>query len=81
MPFRRTGTVRCALPSSNSSCLLGAVPTSSARKRSRLNAPALIELAKMRHCLLDNAPPDPHAAHQTPVAMNLPVLPFANCVA
>ena len=51
-----------------------------ARKRSRLNAPVLIELAEMRHRLLDDAPPDTHAAHQPPIAVNLPVL-LANRVA
>src|ERR1700675_2786959 len=34
----------------------------------------------MRHRLLDDAPPHPHAAHQPPVAVDLPVLP-ANGVA
>src|SRR5713101_6571934 len=52
----------------------------SARKRSCLNASVLIELAKMRHRLLDDAPPDAHAAHQAPIAVNLPVL-LANRVA
>jgi hypothetical protein len=45
------------------------------RQRPRLNAPTLIELAKMRHRLLDDTPSNAHAAHQPPIAMNLPVLP------
>jgi hypothetical protein len=49
-------------------------------QRPRFNATVLVELAKMRHRLLDDAPPDAHAAHQTPVAVNLPVL-LANRVA
>src|SRR6266851_2813777 len=59
--------------------LLGSADQS-ARKRSRLNASVPIELAKMRHRLLDDAPPDAHTAHQTPIAVNLPVL-LANRVA
>ena len=51
-----------------------------ARKRPRLNASVLIELAKMRHRLLNDTPPDAHAAHQPPIAVNLPVL-LANRVA
>src|SRR5216684_5737503 len=59
--------------------LLGSTDQS-ARKRSCLNASVLIELAKMRHRLLDDASPDAHAAHQAPIAVNLPVL-LANRVA
>jgi hypothetical protein len=36
----------------------------------------LIELAKMRHRLLDDASPDTHAAHEPPIAVKLPVLPY-----
>src|SRR5439155_24194270 len=39
-----------------------------------------IDLAKMRHRLLDDAPPNPHAAHQAPIAVNLSIL-LANRVA
>src|SRR5271157_4057538 len=45
-----------------------------ARQRARLDPPALVELAKMRDRLLDHPPPNPNAAHQGPIAMNLPVL-------
>src|SRR5438105_2150093 len=34
----------------------------------------------MRHRLLDDAPPNPHAAHQAPIAVNLSIL-LANRVA
>ena len=51
-----------------------------ARQRPRLKPSVLIELAKLRHRLLDHAPADAHAAHQAPVAVNLPVL-LANRVA
>jgi hypothetical protein len=59
--------------------LLGSTDQST-RKCSRLNASVLIELAKMRHRLLDDAPPDAHATHQAPIAVNLTVL-LANRVA
>ena len=78
-PFSRTGTVSCRLPSSNSrACFRRA--DQPARQRARLNPPVLIELAKLRHRLLNHPPPDTNAAHQTPVAMNLAVL-LANRVA
>jgi hypothetical protein len=44
------------------------------------NAAALVKLAKLRHRLLNDAPPDAHAPHQPPVAVDLPVL-LANRVA
>ena len=50
------------------------------RKCPRLQPPALIQLAKMRHSPLDDPAPDADAAHQSPVAMNLTVL-FAGGVA
>jgi hypothetical protein len=50
------------------------------RKRSRLNASVLIDLAKMRHRLLDDAPPNPPAARQAPIGVNLSIL-LANRVA
>jgi hypothetical protein len=50
------------------------------RKLARLNASALIELAKMRYDLLDHAPAKAHAAHQAPITVNLPVF-FANRMA
>ena len=78
-PFRRTGTVRCSLPSSNSGACSG-VPISRRASPPRLNTSVLIELAKMRHRLLDDAPPDTHAAHQAPIAVDFPVL-LANRVA
>jgi len=52
----------------------------SACERPRLNTSMLIELAKLRHRLLDHAPSDAHAPDQPPVAVDLPVLP-ANRVA
>jgi len=51
-----------------------------ARKRPCFKATALIELAKLRHRLLNDAPTDTNAAHQAPIAMDLPVL-FANRIA
>ncbi|MDR3388061.1 MAG: hypothetical protein P4L92_13515 [Rudaea sp.] len=44
------------------------------RQRPCFHAAAFIEFAEMRHRLLDDAPPDPHAAHQPPVAVNLAAL-------
>jgi hypothetical protein len=44
------------------------------RQRPRFNTTAFIEFAEMRHRLLNDATTDPHAAHQTPIAMNLSVL-------
>jgi hypothetical protein len=38
-------------------------------------AATFIEFAEMRHRLLNDAPPDPHAAHQPPIAVNLTVFP------
>ena len=73
MPFRRTGTVRCSLPSSNS-CACSGAPISWRASARACNATVLIELAKMRHRLLNDAPADAHAAHQAPIAVNLPVL-------
>ena len=46
----------------------------SARKRARFHPPALVELAEVRHCLLDHAPSNAHTAHQAPITMNLAVL-------
>jgi hypothetical protein len=51
-------------------------PADQPRKCPRLNPSMLSELAKMRHRLLDDAPPNTHAAHQPPIAVNLPVLPY-----
>ena len=45
-----------------------------ARQRARLDPSALVELAKLRDRLLDHPPSDTNAAHQGPIAMNLPVL-------
>jgi len=43
-------------------------------QRSRLKPAMLVEFAKMCDGLLDDAAANAHAAHQTPIAMNLPVL-------
>ncbi len=50
------------------------------RQRPRLDATVLIELAEMRHRLLNDATTNTNAAHQAPIAMNLAVL-LANRVA
>ena len=60
-------------PSSNRPACSGS-PIRCARQRPRLQPASLVELAKLRHRLLDHTTADPHAAHQTPVAMNLAVL-------
>ena len=44
------------------------------RKRPRLNATMLVDLAEMRHRLLNDTTPDANAAHQPPIAVNLPIL-------
>src|SRR5258705_11240382 len=54
--------------------LLGC-PDQPARKRASLNAFMLIELAKLRYRLLNDAPPDANDPHQPHVAVDLPVLP------
>jgi len=77
-PFRRTGAVKCS-PPSNSRASSGA-PISRRAKRARLDPSARVELAKLRHRLLDHAPSNTNAAHQTPIAMDFPILP-ANRVA
>jgi hypothetical protein len=46
-----------------------------ARQRTPLKPASLVEFAKLRHCLLDHTTANPHAAHKTPVTMNLAVLP------
>jgi len=43
-------------------------------QRPCLNAPLLVKLAEMRNRLLYDAPPNPDAAHQTPITVDLPVL-------
>jgi hypothetical protein len=43
-------------------------------QRPRFKATTFIKFAEMRHRLLNDATPNPHAAHQTPIAMNLAVL-------
>ena len=45
-----------------------------ARQRPRLNPAVLVKLAKMRHRLLNDATPDANAPHQTPIAVDLPIL-------
>src|SRR6516165_1029922 len=44
------------------------------RKRPRLNPTVLVDLAEMRHRLLNDTAPNANAAHQPPIAVNLPVL-------
>jgi Uncharacterized protein conserved in bacteria (DUF2130) len=44
------------------------------RKRPRLNPTVLVDLAEMRHRLLNDTTPNANAAHQLPIAVNLPVL-------
>src|SRR5262249_48141987 len=46
------------------------------RKCSCLHAPPLIELAEMSYSLLNDATTDTNAAHEAPIAMKLPVLPY-----
>jgi hypothetical protein len=46
-----------------------------ARQRPRPKPTPRVELAKLRHRLLDDAATDPNAAHKTPVAMDFAVLP------
>src|SRR5262249_15623980 len=43
-------------------------------QRPRLEAAALVEFAKMRNRLLNNPPPHPNTAHQTPITVDLPIL-------
>ncbi|HXL85347.1 MAG TPA: hypothetical protein VN989_14680 [Casimicrobiaceae bacterium] len=45
-----------------------------AGQRLRLKPAVLVELAKMRDRLLNDTTTNTHAAHQTPIAMNLPGL-------
>ena len=54
-------------------CLLRA-PDQMTRKRTRLDATARVKLAEMCNCLLDHTPAHPHAAHQPPITVDLPVL-------
>ena len=44
------------------------------RKRARLNPTVLVDLAEMRHRLLNDTAPNANAAHQPPIAVNLPIL-------
>ena len=46
------------------------------RQRLCLNATLLIEFAELRHRLLNDPTTNAHAAHNTPIAMNLPVLAY-----
>jgi hypothetical protein len=50
------------------------------RQRPRLEPASRVELAKLRYRLLNDAATNPHAAHETPVAMDFAVLP-PRCVA
>ncbi len=65
MPFSRTGTVRCSAAVIEQRRLFGCADQP-ARQRARLDAAVLIELAEMRHRLLNHPPTDPNAAHQPP---------------
>ena len=49
-------------------------------KRACLDLAALIKLAEMCDRLLNDTPPDTHAAHQAPITVDLPVF-LANHVA
>jgi hypothetical protein len=44
------------------------------RKRPRLNPTVPVDLAEMCHRLLNDTAPNANAAHQPPIAVNLPVL-------
>src|ERR1700752_5198395 len=44
------------------------------RQRPRPEPNRLVAVAELLHRLLNDPPPDPHAAHQTPVAMDFPIL-------
>jgi len=46
------------------------------RKCPCLNPSVLIELAELRYRLLNDPPTDTNAAHQAPIAVKLPVLPY-----
>jgi hypothetical protein len=46
------------------------------RQRPSLKPAPLVELAKLRHRLLDDATANPHAAHEAPVTMDFAVLPY-----
>src|SRR5262245_34476609 len=59
--------------------LLGSADQST-RKYPCFNPPTLIKLTKLRYRLLNDAPTNTNAAHQPPIAVNLPVL-SANRVA
>src|SRR6266702_1766449 len=75
MPFRRTGTVNCSLPSSNSWRSLGSA-NQPMRQRPCLHATSLIKLAELRHRLLNHPTANTHATHKAPIAMNLPILAY-----
>jgi hypothetical protein len=72
MPFKRTGTVICSLPSSNSRACSGA-PDQPSRQLPRLNPAVLVEFATLRQRLLDDTTPDANAASQAPIAVSLSV--------
>src|SRR6185503_2431052 len=42
----------------------------------RFHAPLIIELAEMRHRLLNDTPTNANAAHEAPITMRLPVLAY-----
>jgi len=50
------------------------LPDQMTRQRSRLKPAPLVELAKLRHRMLDDTTANPHTAHKTPVTMGFAVL-------
>jgi len=50
------------------------LPDQMTRQRSRMKPAPPVELAKLRHRLLDDTTANPHTAHKTPVTMDLAVL-------
>src|SRR5215468_492998 len=71
-PFKRTGTVKSAWPSLKS-CDCSGAPISP-RQGTRHQAPLLIELAKLRYRLLNDATPNTNATNKTPITVGLSVL-------
>jgi hypothetical protein len=80
MPFKRTATVICSLPSSNS-CVCSGAPISrraSARASTRPCSSSSPRCATV--CWMTRCPTRTHTAYQAPIAVNLSVL-LANRVA
>src|SRR5712691_1117813 len=72
MPFKRTGTVTSVVEQRR--LLRGA--DQPPRKCPCFNPSMLIKLAELRYRLLNDAPTDTNAAHQAPIAVKLPILPY-----